>query len=268
MKVVATVLMSTLACVDIATESEAQQVTCIVADPTGTPLNIRDAPDSPKLVGTLQNGTAITVERFEDYRGRWWAQIKNLGWVYKNYLNCTTDLEATGRKSPMNIDPMFRTGEDSAVSDTRWLDCSIAEETPPQAPDVLKISIEIITGEGGNGRFANYATDMGVVHHARSGTYNRAEQYVNTYLLSDADNSYIWTGSPRSDKTKIMEGHLKAVNKQNIDGRWLYTEELMERDNRIVVYRMRSSCRVTWKHEYGDFDEQGNEISKPVAPAE
>jgi hypothetical protein len=268
MKVAATVLFSALTCFCVVTGSMAQQTACVVADPTGTPLNIRDAPESPRIIGTLRNGTVITVERTENYRGRWWAEIKNLGWVYGNYLNCATVTMGGGRDGPIRIDPMFRTGESSAVSETKWLECAVIEEAPQQAPDTFKISIEITTGEGGNGRFANFVTDMGVVHLGRSGTYNRADQYVNTYLLSDSDNSYLWSGSPRGNLSRVMEGRLKVVAPNKVGGRWLYTEELLERNNRSVVYyKMSSECNVTWKQEYGDYDAQGNGIIRPVVPS-
>lgn len=70
-------------------QGQSQQANCVVADPTGTPLNIREAPgSSSKLLGTLRNGTVLSVERVEDYRGNSWAYIKDLGWVFLSYLKC------------------------------------------------------------------------------------------------------------------------------------------------------------------------------------
>ncbi len=61
---------------------------CRVADPSGTPLNLRDAPDGA-VIGTLGNGTAVTVGPAE---GRW-ARIarpdgRPLGWAFRRYLDC------------------------------------------------------------------------------------------------------------------------------------------------------------------------------------
>lgn len=41
--------------------TRAQGRPCVVADPTGTPLNARDVPDG-RVVGTLRNGTAVHIE--------------------------------------------------------------------------------------------------------------------------------------------------------------------------------------------------------------
>ena len=140
-------------------------------------------------------------------------------------------------------------------------------EVPKQPPEITKILIAITTGQGGGGTadYANFVTDMGVVHQGRNGAYNRAEQYVNTYLLSIGDSHYIWRGSKRGELSKVMEGHLKAVDPKNIDGTWEYSEELFSgRDRGQAAYRLNSICHVTWVRDYGNFDESGGDIIRPV----
>lgn len=65
---------------------------CVVADPSGTPLNLRDAPNGA-ILQTLRNGTQVTILRTTTLAGKPWALIANasgqqLGWVYRRYVNC------------------------------------------------------------------------------------------------------------------------------------------------------------------------------------
>ena len=75
----------------IATGASAQ--TCIVTDPTGTPLNVRARPNGP-ILGALHNGTAVQVSGTAyDKGGKPWAYIAPLGpgkrgWVFWGYLTC------------------------------------------------------------------------------------------------------------------------------------------------------------------------------------
>jgi hypothetical protein len=46
----------------------AQASVCRVADPTGTPLNVRTVPGGTKIVDTLQNGTPVTIL---DTKNKW-----------------------------------------------------------------------------------------------------------------------------------------------------------------------------------------------------
>ena len=63
--------------------------TCVVADPTGTPLNVRATPGG-SVVATIANGTWVVVQ---EYRGQW-VHIAHsssghpIGWVFRRYLNC------------------------------------------------------------------------------------------------------------------------------------------------------------------------------------
>jgi S1-C subfamily serine protease len=74
------------------TEASAQE-RCRLADPTGTPLNIRNAPNG-SIIGTLTNGTMVAVlNRASDRQSRAWAYIgtserKAIGWVFRDYLDC------------------------------------------------------------------------------------------------------------------------------------------------------------------------------------
>lgn len=70
--------------------------TCIVKDPTGTPLNVRSHPNG-KILQTLKNGTeVIFYEETTDKKGNSWTQIggyengriKEFGWVFSPYLQC------------------------------------------------------------------------------------------------------------------------------------------------------------------------------------
>ena len=67
---------------------------CIVADPTGTPLNVRLAPYAASL-GTIENGVPVLIrETTYDSKGQPWVHIvqagsgSEIGWVYRKYLDC------------------------------------------------------------------------------------------------------------------------------------------------------------------------------------
>jgi hypothetical protein len=68
---------------------------CTVADPTGTPLNVRQQPNG-KIIGTLDNGVQIEVLRDRtDRQGKVWIQISAgdsetvRGYVLRKFLNCS-----------------------------------------------------------------------------------------------------------------------------------------------------------------------------------
>jgi Bacterial SH3 domain/PAN domain len=85
----------TALCVAGWTEASAQNHRCRVADPTGTPLNVRTSPDG-KIVGTLSKGTIVTVLDNSTSLGKMWAYVaraedqRHLGWVFRDYLDCGT----------------------------------------------------------------------------------------------------------------------------------------------------------------------------------
>ena len=67
--------------------------TCMVSDPTGTPLNVREYPNGP-VIGTLRNGRIVRVIKTRlARRGRPWAQLAgsdgpDIGWVFREYISC------------------------------------------------------------------------------------------------------------------------------------------------------------------------------------
>ncbi len=70
------------------------QSRCKVMDPTGTPLNLRAAPDG-KIVGTLSNGAFVSVvKEGVGADGKPWAYIARyqddvaLGWVFREFIAC------------------------------------------------------------------------------------------------------------------------------------------------------------------------------------
>lgn len=69
---------------------------CEVADPTGTPLNVRAQPNG-RVVGKLSNGSVVYQEDFlYDSKGREWLKVgmyrgkkySVLGYVLKDFLSC------------------------------------------------------------------------------------------------------------------------------------------------------------------------------------
>jgi len=68
---------------------------CIVADPTSTPLNVRDSPYG-NIQRTLSNGVRVrAIDARDDNRGVSWSRITDssgsvLGWVLTRYLSCSS----------------------------------------------------------------------------------------------------------------------------------------------------------------------------------
>jgi hypothetical protein len=67
--------------------------TCVVADPTPTPLNIRTKPNGP-IALTMDNGASVHVISQATVNGEAWSKIGSgqdgpvLGWVFSDYLSC------------------------------------------------------------------------------------------------------------------------------------------------------------------------------------
>ncbi len=82
-----------LACSLVVMATAAMAETCVVEDPSGTPLNVRSSPNGA-IRGALHNGVLVTIlDTTLDTRGASWAYIAPLGggkrgWVYKSYLRC------------------------------------------------------------------------------------------------------------------------------------------------------------------------------------
>jgi hypothetical protein len=66
---------------------------CVVVDPTGTPLNVRNQPNG-KILFTLRNGTGVRAENLSDDQK--WIEVFPLaghnkdrkGWAYLDFLDC------------------------------------------------------------------------------------------------------------------------------------------------------------------------------------
>jgi hypothetical protein len=65
---------------------------CRVTDPTGTPLNVRDA--NMNIMGTIENGQIVIIRRYgRDAHAKPWALIETpdgdpIGWVYREFISC------------------------------------------------------------------------------------------------------------------------------------------------------------------------------------
>ena len=64
---------------------------CIIADPTPTPLNVRTMPYGA-VIRTIENGSHVhIIDERADQSGNSWVYVadsKPLGWVYKKYVLC------------------------------------------------------------------------------------------------------------------------------------------------------------------------------------
>jgi hypothetical protein len=85
------------------TSTTAMAESCIVNDTSGTPLNVRNAPNSnAPILGALSNGTNVTTSTTS---GDWvYVVPKNgkTGWVAKKYLDCP-DPSARRAKLPSEM---------------------------------------------------------------------------------------------------------------------------------------------------------------------
>lgn len=99
---------------------------CVVADPTGTPLNYRLSPGG-KVGGTLPNGLTVVMTDSEEGK---WVQVAlfrgdYIGYVYKDYLNCRAFRQdgtyplilslAEARGLGLNYDYTFNAGEECFI---------------------------------------------------------------------------------------------------------------------------------------------------------
>jgi uncharacterized protein YraI len=69
---------------------------CTVADPSGTPLNVRSQPKlDGSILGALNNDTSVVVK---ERRGQWASIVPESagksGWVWAEYLSCGKNLPA------------------------------------------------------------------------------------------------------------------------------------------------------------------------------
>jgi len=70
---------------------------CMVADPTGTPLNVRIVPNG-RILGTLPNGVMVRIRETTSVQGKTWVRVSPdgevppIGWIFRNYLNCDSTI--------------------------------------------------------------------------------------------------------------------------------------------------------------------------------
>jgi hypothetical protein len=78
------------------TADAGQEVPCTVADPTGTPLNLRADPGG-EIWGAVRNGTVVRALATRRHDGKAWVFVSRwtednaIGWVYDPYLTCAED---------------------------------------------------------------------------------------------------------------------------------------------------------------------------------
>jgi clan AA aspartic protease (TIGR02281 family) len=86
-------------CVGLSVPAYAQD-RCQVADPTGSPLNVRTFPPNGNIIATLRNGIAVSIVQSASVQGKSWAYIGRadnrvpLGWVFRDYLDCGSSAAA------------------------------------------------------------------------------------------------------------------------------------------------------------------------------
>ncbi len=86
---------SALALAFLAAPASAQvpRGTCLIADPTGTPLNVRASPGG-RIVGNLYNGDYVVLRTTSrDANGRAWGLVGGTdgsthGWVFREFISC------------------------------------------------------------------------------------------------------------------------------------------------------------------------------------
>ena len=71
---------------------------CVVADPTGTPLNVRAQPNG-QILSTLDNGAFRQRVAETRQGGKRWVQVAadgvTLGWVFASFIDCVETLMRT-----------------------------------------------------------------------------------------------------------------------------------------------------------------------------
>jgi uncharacterized protein/predicted aspartyl protease len=97
-------------CIERVYQGRIQELTptslsCTVADPTGTPLNVRATPAGQLLPNVLYNGTLVAMYKISgDGRGKSWALVGKpggspYGWVFLDYIKCRSENPQEANKS-------------------------------------------------------------------------------------------------------------------------------------------------------------------------
>jgi hypothetical protein len=103
-------ILLTLIMLVLTIDGKSQSDRCKVADPTGTPLNIRASPNG-KILRTIKNDTIVYVEQTTlDSKNRSWVQIsqsignerKILGWVFRDFISCAETNSKEEKNEPQS----------------------------------------------------------------------------------------------------------------------------------------------------------------------
>ncbi len=81
---------------------------CAVDDPTTSNLNLRSSPRGT-LLSSIPNGQTVEIQELQnDNRGLPWARLNDpAGWVYANFLDCTSPVERQSASKSSNFDPVM-----------------------------------------------------------------------------------------------------------------------------------------------------------------
>lgn len=95
--IAALALLGALSTLPLPAHAQFSDRVCVVSDPTGTLLNVREEPNG-RIVGTIANGVWVLVRTRTRVSGKGWAYIHDsdkfgtvgdpLGWVFDAYLKC------------------------------------------------------------------------------------------------------------------------------------------------------------------------------------
>lgn len=95
-KIASIVLVSLVSFSNISSGVVKAEEVCQVTDPTGTPLNVRDAPNG-RIINALKNGREVYIQEIDyDQQGRPWALVGGYyqgkyrvwGWVIREFISC------------------------------------------------------------------------------------------------------------------------------------------------------------------------------------
>ncbi len=96
-------MLATVLLMVVAAGGQAQAADCTVADPTGTPLNVRAEPKG-RILSVLENGIAVQVTDETWAGGKRWVRVSaddgTRGWVFADYLDCVA-MENLQKSAPM-----------------------------------------------------------------------------------------------------------------------------------------------------------------------
>ena len=97
MRMLIVAIAAALAALSAPASAQTTSVVCLVADPTGTRLNIRSQPNGGTVVDSVRNGEQVLVflsDAVTDNQGRVWHNIAKRdsaapdGYVIARYLRC------------------------------------------------------------------------------------------------------------------------------------------------------------------------------------